>query len=277
MASNPVPQVTIILPTYNRVRLLSRAIESVRRQTFTDWELFIIDDASTDETSKALREWQVRDPRIKVFHNEINQYPDISKILNQGLVLARSQYIARLDDDDWWCDSDKLKKQVDFLENHPEYVVVGTGVIVVNGAGRELYRYLKNETDVAIRRRALFANPFTHPAVLYRREEAVRVGGYGDWHYAEDWALWLELGKSGKFYNLPQYLTCYTMAGQNKSWIHQRLQTKTVLEIIKKHRSAYPNFWPARLLGLGAYFYTFLPKAFRDLWHPLLVRFKRTI
>ena len=131
------PIVSIILPTYNRSRFLDRAIGSVIDQTFKDWELIIIYDASTDDTSEVLKKWQEKDDRIKVLRNEKNNYSTIgiSKNLNDGIRVARGKYIARLDDDDYWCHKDKLKMQVDFLENNSDYVIVGGGMIVVDGFG----------------------------------------------------------------------------------------------------------------------------------------------
>jgi len=193
------------MPTYNRAHLVGRAIESVISQTFQDWELIVIDDASTDGTLEMLHGWRNKDPRIVVIHNAVNQYPDISKTLNQGLAVARGKYIARVDDDDYWIAPEKLEKQIAFLETHTDHVLVGTGVIVVDDAGNERYRYLKREDDAAIRRGALAANPFTHSTVMYRRDAALSVHGY-EKYYAEDWMLWLKLGNRGKLHNLPEFL-----------------------------------------------------------------------
>src|SRR3989344_1436560 len=152
MDSKTAPQISIVMPTYNRAHLVGRAIESVISQTFQDWELIVIDDASTDGTLEMLHGWRNKDPRIVVIHNAVNQYPDISKTLNQGLAVARGKYIARVDDDDYWIAPEKLEKQIAFLETHTDHVLVGTGVIVVDDAGNERYRYLKREDDAAIRR-----------------------------------------------------------------------------------------------------------------------------
>ena len=272
-----MPRVSIIMPTYNRASLVGRAIESVRSQTYQDWELIIVDDASTDDTPYVLSEWSLRDERIRVFRNERNQYPDISGILNRGLVEAKGVYIARLDDDDYWILPDKLERQVAFLDTHPDHVLVGTGVVVLDATGKELFRYYKKESDSAIRSRALFSNPFTHSTVLYRADAARAAGGYGAWRYAEDWALWLELGKRGNMYNLPQYAIGYMMAGQNKSWVHQRAQARMIMDIIWHYRHFYPHFFSAYLMHAGAYFYSFLPRPVRDLFHQQLSQFKRSL
>src|SRR5207237_312995 len=109
------PKISIILPTYNRVALLRRAIDSVYSQTFTDWELIVINDASGYDTKRFLDELSRRDERVVPLHHKKNNYPDISGTLNEGIRRSQGKYIARLDDDDYWCDNDKLKKQVLFL------------------------------------------------------------------------------------------------------------------------------------------------------------------
>jgi glycosyltransferase involved in cell wall biosynthesis len=272
-----IPLVSIVMPTHNRANLVSRAIKSVLNQSFRDWELIIIDNASTDVTPKILSQLQAKDSRLRVLRNEKNNYPDISKTLNYGLKESRGKYIARLDDDDYWCNKDKLKKQIEFLETHSDYVLCGGGVIVVNNEDKELFRYLKSEKDDDIRGRALFANPFSHTTTLFLKKAAQKVGGYGNWHFAEDWDLWLKLGEIGKFYNFSEYFTCYLMAGQSKSFIYQKPQSRMILQIIKKHRYNYPNFWQAYYFNLFQYFYSFLPLFIKKTLHPLLSKFKRSL
>lgn len=269
------PVVSIVLPTYNRSTLLSRAIQSVLDQGYQNWELVIIDDASTDDTKEVLEVWQKKDERIRVIRNQKNQYPDISKILNDGMKAAKGKYIARLDDDDYWNDSRKLDRQVDFLDSHPDYVIVGSGMILIDEHNTELYRYLKKEKDDEIRRNALVANPFSHTTVMFRREVALALGGYDGSRYVEDWGLWLRLGKAGKMYNFPEYFTSYLVAGQNKSLLHQRASARAILGIIWHHRRDYPRFWFGISLNLFQYFYSFLPTFLRKRLHGTLSFWKR--
>lgn len=269
-----VPRVSIVMPTYNRAVLLSHAIASVRSQTFADWELVVTDDASTDNTGAVLTEWAAKDARIKPYRNTTNQYPDISKILNDGLTRARGEYIARLDDDDYWIDREKLAKQVAYLDAHPACVIVGTGVVVVDGVGRERYRYLKRETDADIRAGALSANPFTHSTVLYRRAAALAAGGY-DHRYAEDWVLWLTMGMRGELHNIPEYSVGYLMAEGNKTRIFQRAQAKTLFAVTLRFRRDYPHFLRAYAINLAALAYAYLPAFMRDASYSFASRFKR--
>ncbi len=224
--------VSIVLPTYNRVDLLKRAVRSVLAQSYADYELIIINDASTDSTRAYLDELAKKDARVRLIHHEKNYYPDISRTLNEGLALARGTLIARIDDDDYWLNNDKLGKQVAYFEEHPDCVVVGSGMMLVDITGKEIGRYLKKETDAEIRRTALFANPFSHTTVMFRADIARKVGGYCDWRYAEDWDLWLKMGCFGMLYNFPEYLAAYTVSGENKSFVYLRAQTKMHLSIL---------------------------------------------
>lgn len=271
------PVVSIVLPTYNRVSLLSRAVESIVGQTFQNWELIIINDASTDGTRHTIDALTKKDPRIKPIHNAKNNYPDISKTLNDGLAKAKGKYIARLDDDDYWCDPDKLKKQVDFLESHADYVIIGGGTIVIDENDNERFRYLKLETDEAIRSRALFANPFTHSTVMFRRDVAREVGGYGSFKNAEDWDLWLRMGTRGKFYNSQDYFVRYLMTEQSKTFLFKRSQSKEVLKIVVRYKKDYPHFYSAYLLNLSQYCYSLLPYGLRRVLYNSLSKAKRSL
>ncbi|MEO8665758.1 MAG: glycosyltransferase family 2 protein, partial [Ignavibacteria bacterium] len=151
------PVVSVIMPTYNRVDMLEKAIESVFAQSFEDWELIIIDDASTDETQKRMTDLDSKEEAVKYMRIPRIKDKGISEYLNIGLRNASGKYIARIDDDDYWCHKDKLKMQVGFLDENPDYVVVGGGVILVDEKGDELFRYLKKETDKEIRAFALFS------------------------------------------------------------------------------------------------------------------------
>lgn len=272
-----MPLVSIIVPTFNRVELLKRAVGSIMSQSFSDFEVIVINDASTDATKLYIDEIAQKDARIIPVHHEKNYYPDISRTLNEGLARARCKYIARLDDDDYWIDSEKLQKQVSFLETHPEYVLVGTGMIVIDKNGNELYRYLKNREDEQIRKKALISNPFSHTTVLFRTDTARRVGGYGQWIFAEDWDLWLKLGEQGKMYNIPEYSAAYLSAGQNKSHKYQKKQTEEMLRLIWLHRKQYPNALYGLMINGIQWVYAQIPEFIRKRIHGKLSVIKRKI
>ncbi|MEP7147045.1 MAG: glycosyltransferase family A protein [bacterium] len=269
------PVVSIVIPTYNRVSMLEKAIESVFAQSYQDWELIIIDDASTDETQKRMTALEAKEKAVKYMRIPRIINKGISEYLNIGLRNASGKYVARIDDDDYWCHKDKLKMQVEFLDNNPEYVVVGGGVILVDENGEELFRYLKKESDEEIRDFALFSNPFTHATVLFRKDAALKLGGYKNIKHVEDMELWLRMGKIGKLHNIKEYFITYMTAGQNKSFTHQRENSRTVLEVLKMHKDDYPNFHKAFMLNYTQYAYSFLPVFIKKNLQSFMYYFKR--
>jgi glycosyltransferase involved in cell wall biosynthesis len=254
-----LPLVSIIMPTYNRAIWISRAIDSVRNQNFDNWELLIIDNESTDNTRNVVDQYVKNDPRIKYFNVRKSTTPGISEYLNYGLTISGGDFIARLDDDDEWYDPDKLLKQVDFLLNNRDYLLVGGGSFMVNENRKEIYKWRKRETDSKIRKNALFANPFSHNTVLFRKKEVMNLGGYKPIPFVEDWDLWLRLGNVGKFYNFPQYFSLYMNAGQNLMVKNQKLAAKTILRLIKDYKNQYPNYKKAFVLNYFQYLFSFLP------------------
>jgi glycosyltransferase involved in cell wall biosynthesis len=281
MDSKKVPIVSIVMPTYNSSEpLLRKAVESALAQTFSDWELIIVDDASTNDTPRILDEFAKKDKRIRVVHKEKNEFRElgISGSLNRGIDLAKGEYIARLDHDDYWIDTGKLKKQVDFMERQHGCVVVGGGVVVVDPEGAEQFRYFKKETDEQIRRKALFANPFSHTTVLFRKNVAVAAGKYQGKHI-EDWDLWLRMGRHGTFYNFQEYFVAYTMTGVNSSFLNQKALSRTVLDLLVRDHRGYPGFARAYILNLFQYTYAILPfpEWFRAWSHSFLVGLKRKL
>jgi glycosyltransferase EpsE len=275
MNKNFSPRVSIIIPTYNRVEMLEKSIESVFAQSYDDWELIIIDDASTDETETRMRCLAERECRVNYMRIPRIEGKGISEYLNIGLRNARGEYIARIDDDDYWCHQDKLQMQVEFLDKKPDYLVVGGGVILVDKNGSELFRYLKKETDKEIRNFALFSNPFTHATVMFRKDAALRLGGYKQIKHVEDMELWLRMGKTGKLYNFKEYFITYMTAGQNKSFKQQRENSKTVVEVVKMYRKDYPHFYKAFILNYTQYLYSFLPVSIKKHLQSFMYYFKR--
>lgn len=272
---NNNPRVSIIIPTYNRVKMLEKSIESVFAQSYKDWELIIIDDASNDETEERMKQLSSREKSVRYMRIPKIEGKGISEYLNIGLRNSKGEYIARIDDDDFWCHNDKLKMQVEFLDENPEYVVVGGGVILVDENGTELFRYLKKETDEEIRRFALFSNPFTHATVMFRKETAMKLGGYRIMKHVEDMELWLRMGKVGKLYNMKEYFITYMTAGQNKSFLQQRENSRTVVDVVKMHGKHYPNFRKAYTLNYIQYSYSFLPVFIKKHLQSFMYYFKR--
>ncbi|MEK7546579.1 MAG: glycosyltransferase family 2 protein [Patescibacteria group bacterium] len=261
---NKTPFVSIIMPTYSRADLLPRSIESVLNQTYGNFEFIIVNDCSADKTEEIVLKYQKKDPRIKYFKNEVNL--KIQKTLNRGLKEAKGKYIARIDDDDAWIDPAKLRKQVEFLESNPEYVIVGTGnTAILKSRGLQISS-LKPRTDMEIRKAMLFGCPFLHPAVVYRRSAVLLVGGYDEkLKQAEDYDLWMRLGKIGKMYNLPEYSIESIVGDTNIGHLKRAEVIKFSLALIRKYRRDYPFFFRAYIKNYLEYLdalWPFLRKIF---------------
>lgn len=199
--------VSIIIPTYNRAEYLPQAIESVRAQSYQDWEMIIIDDCSTDNTQAVVASF-LSDSRIRLVRNETNQ--GIAKNRNRGIELARGQYIAMLDSDDVWIDREKLAKQVDFLNKHSDCVLVGTFMKEIDTQGKEIADVTFAETDNSIRASLLYKNHIAQSSVVFRKEIAQAVGGYDETLTTmEDHGLWLKMATHGTVAVLPSYSLGY--------------------------------------------------------------------
>jgi glycosyltransferase involved in cell wall biosynthesis len=206
-AAGHSPHASVLLPVYNGERYLKAAIDSVLAQTFRDFELLLLDDGSTD-CSVALMESYVRsDPRCRLY-----SWPNrgIVATLNTGLELATSEIIIRMDADDVSAPT-RFEKQINFLNEHPECVVVASRVVWIDPEGMPLRSagdLLTHEEIDAENMRG--GQVLHHPAVAMRKDALIKSGGYRDgFKHAEDLDLFLRLAEAGRLENLPESLLFY--------------------------------------------------------------------
>ncbi|MCS7314415.1 MAG: glycosyltransferase [Bryobacteraceae bacterium] len=270
------PRISVIMLTFRRPQFIGRAIESVRAQLREDWELIAVQDGDHEPTTALLAGWARRDKRVRHFRRD--KPGNIAEATNFALHRARGEYIAILDDDDYWAVPDKLDRQVAFLDRNPGYAACGGGAIVVDLEGRERLRYLKPETDAASGRPALNQNPIFPSCGFYRREAALAAGGYDESLAGfQDWDFWLRLGRTAKLYNLPDYLVYYQLWEGGGSFFAQRANTESALRIVRRHRRAYPGFAPAFAMALLYYFFARLPLPVRRFAYDPLSRLKKAL
>lgn len=201
------PRVSVITTVYNGERFLAEAIESILQQSYGDFEYILINDASTDSSPTILDHYASLDPRLLVFHNSSNLHIDRS--LNRALGSAHGDYIAVLDQDDL-AHSQRLERQVAFLDANPEIGVVGTQAVSINAGGQSRRSMVFPIVPDLARWVILFATPVLHSAAMMRRSLLQKVGGYGSRsRYAADYALWAELITHTKIANLPETLVSY--------------------------------------------------------------------
>jgi GT2 family glycosyltransferase len=270
------PRVSVLMLTYNRPQFIGKAIESILAQQFQEWELLVVHDGPNEEIPVIMQEWEKRDSRIHYFRRTVPG--NIADATNFGLANARGEYIAILDDDDYWVCADKLSKQTGFLDQNPDFCCCGGGVIVVDPEGREQMRYLKVEQNDHIKRQALMANPLAHSTTMYRREAALRVGGYDETLAGfQDWDLWLKLGKIGKLYNFPDYFLYYRIWQGSGSFHQSKKNTESALRITRRHRHDYARFPVALTMAMMYHGYAHLPLGVQRFSYSFLSRLKKSV
>lgn len=161
------------MATYNCQMTVGKSIDSILNQTYKDWEFVICDDCSTDDTYQILLEYKERYPdKFVILKNERNSR--LAYSLNRCLEVAKGEYVARMDGDDISAQN-RLEKQVDFLDNHSEYSVVGTAMTPFDERGVRPIRYAK---EVPQKLDLLNGPPFCHATIMMRREAYEKVNGY---------------------------------------------------------------------------------------------------
>lgn len=237
------PLVSINICTFNRANLIAKAIESALAQNYPNIEIVIGDDNSTDNTEEVVKDFINKNPNIFYYKNAGNL--GITKNRNFGLQKSQGKYIAVLDSDDYWLDENKLTEQVEFLEQNPDYALVGTFTKVVDAEDKEIVTIKPETTDEAIRQKLLLQNQFIHSSVLFRKDSLPRYNErYFIW---EDLAAWLDIGCNFKFSNIPKIYTAYKKHDANISQTRKIKGVVTLGEIIKDHKNNYPHSLKARL------------------------------
>jgi glycosyltransferase involved in cell wall biosynthesis len=203
----PPPPITVLLAVYNGQQYLRAAIESVLTQTFTDFEFLIIDDGSTDQTLSILREYAARDGRIRMV---TRPNKGLTNTLNEGLSLAGGEFLARMDADDI-CMPRRFERQLGYLRENPDCVLVGSRVLLMDPDGLPIREMCLEQTHDEIDQAHLNRGwPIVHPAATMRLSALKQIGGYRDeFNTLEDLDLFLRLAEIGKLANLPDLLLNY--------------------------------------------------------------------
>ena len=195
------PLVSVLIPAYNAANTIEVAVRSILNQSLEDFELWVYNDGSTDDTAARLA--AVADPRLQVLHGAANE--GVAAARNALLRAARGKYIAWLDADDIALPC-RLERQVRYLETHPEFDLL-FGRIKVRNAAFEKVRFPTDEALLAAW--LLFRNPYAQ-STLMARNFFTREGVFYnmDYGFAEDYELYLRL-RDRRFAMLPEYLSSY--------------------------------------------------------------------
>jgi len=209
MSTSPAPKVSVLLPVWNAERYLAGAIDSVLAQTFTDFELLVVDDGSTDGSGALIRRY--RDRRIRRIENEKNL--GVTRSLNLGIAQAKGRYLARMDADDL-CVVERLERQVAYLDAHPNVALVASRARCIDARGAER-RIIATPTDgEMLRRRLRVGNCIVHGSVMMRSDAVRALGGYDESMVrAQDYDLWLRLSERHAIAALPELLYAWREHG----------------------------------------------------------------
>lgn len=231
-------KLAVLLPTYNCAKYLHESIDSILNQTYSDFDLYIYDDCSTDNTSQLVANYS--DQRI--FYSKNSENFGIAKTLNLGLekLLPNYEYIARMDADDW-AFPERFEKQIDFLGQNKSIALCGTqGFWLTKISETPLSGWQYPTDNNYLKLYLLFAASFGHSSVILRSDCFILNGlKYNeDIKTCEDWDLWIRVSKNSKVHNLPDFLMKYRIVPTSN---HRSAENKNLH--LKERSMLISNYW----------------------------------
>lgn len=227
------PVVSVIIPGYNGAAFLPETLESLARQTLTDWEAIVVDDGSADATRALVRDWP--DPRVRLIENPQNMGPVRTR--NRGVAAARGRYIAGLDQDDL-CLPERLARQVAYLEAHPDVALVGTQAHQLREGRVSPMRYAPNTTPALITWLSWIENPLVWSTVMLRTDIARALDPFTrpDILYAEDFDLYHRVQPLGQIARIDAPLLLYRQhAGGASKRFTETMQASAMRVLAERH------------------------------------------
>ena len=229
------PLISVVIPTYNREKELNRALLSVLNQTYSNWEVLVVDNHSDDRTEDMI--CSLNDKRVRIF--KIHNNGVIAASRNLGIKHSKGEYIAFLDSDDWW-KSNKLEVSVSFLKKGADFVFHPLN-IVTNLNQKVFFRKLNSRNlkapvfeDLIVK-----GNPISNSSVVVKKSILNKIGGLSEDYQLiaiEDFDAWLRISKiTNNFAMIPEFLGYYWVGGGNTSNPIQNLET------IKAFEKRYSN------------------------------------
>jgi glycosyltransferase involved in cell wall biosynthesis len=215
------PRVTVLLPVHNGEQFLQTAIDSILKQSFTDFELLLINDGSTDQTEQIIEHY--KDDRITYISHKANI--GLVRSLNNGIIKAKGELIARMDCDDI-AHPQRLEKQLNYLDRHQDVDVLGCQIGLINDEEEEIGDRIYPLEHHAIKLESLLDCPMPHPAVMFRKEKMVKFYFFYDraQRFTEDYELWQRAFSTLGFANLNEKLLRYRINNSQISSQNKELQ-----------------------------------------------------
>jgi glycosyltransferase involved in cell wall biosynthesis len=229
------PIVSVVMPVYNGEAYLADSIGSILAQTFTEWELICVDDGSHDGSLEVLGRYDRIDPRVHVITRPNS---GVTRARNDGIAVARGRYIAAMDSDDVAL-PERLRRQVDYMESHPECVGLGAAVRIVGPDLMPICDEAKPLDHETIDRLSLLGcGASIRQSVAMFRAEAIRqIGGYRDECFThEETDLYLRLAEIGRLANLPDFLLLYRQRLGSVNRTQQAVQDQYRRKILRDTR-----------------------------------------
>jgi glycosyltransferase involved in cell wall biosynthesis len=225
-------EISVILSVFNNEKYLKAAIDSILSQTYSDFELLIMNDGSTDKSQKIINSYN--DKRIRMFRNKKRQ--GLAWCLNYLIRKASGKLIARMDGDDI-AYKNRLKEQYNFFKLNPEFVLVGGWAKIINRKGRIIGKLTPLLKYKEIKRNIISNNHFIHPAVMFRKKIFKKIGGYDkSLFYSQDYDLFLRMVAKYPCANINKYLIKFRW---RPDFDKQKIQHKTALKLRIKAISQY--------------------------------------
>lgn len=212
-------RISVLLPVRNAEKYIRTSVASILKQTYSNFELVVIDDGCTDKTIPIIESFN--DARIRLIHNK--KTLGIRDSLNKGIMLCESEYIARMDGDDVSA-SNRFERQMEIFENNHDVGIVSSWTNLINEDSKQIGFANWSFNSEALYFIFFFRDCIPHPSVMYKRELILNVGLYPN-ETAEDYALWVKLMRNTKFVHLDEYLLNYR--------IHKSNLTRKKEELIK--------------------------------------------
>ncbi len=244
-------KVSIVMPCYNAEKYISEAIESILLQTYTNWELIIVDDGSIDESKNIINKFKQKDARIKVFTHTENK--GVSAARNLGIRNCSGQYIAFLDADDI-ARAKRLEIEARFLKTNKKFGAVGSQAQVIDLESHIIGKSNLPLTWTDIRKTMFFKNPFVCSTMMVRKsiiekyhmcfDEQIKIG--------EDFLFWIELSKHCNILILKDYLAAYRVntGGITHKW---KLRLNIETNCCENYKKIYLKLWKDRKINIHSF------------------------
>lgn len=275
------PRVTVLMSVHDGAPFVGRAVESILHQTFSDFELLVVNDGSRDMTPQILESY--RDPRIRILDNANNV--GLTRSLNIGLRAARGKLIARQDADDVSF-PERLARQVDAFDEFPEAVLIGAQAYEIDARGRhfDTLEWRKCISPIAIKWQIMFENPFVHTSVMFSRDVVLEeFRGYDEsFRSNQDFELWSRMVRRHSSRNLKEALVALRSRTKSISRSYDIAAIRRVRAVFLENRAHILQRAIEQDEGLDIVVAAFFPRtcaAVRDLrplmkpLHEMIARF----